>query len=452
MAGRIAWRRVGAWGAAIAAACVLLPVVAWAVSRYWPLSSERRAALAVLDRPQPVPGRNAFDALYLLERDVPADRRAALVAADVARARQALAAAPHGELPHFEPLQDAPPAIPLPARSDNVKSCASRTPNCLVTARADGVAYAQWLDALAVVEHNAAAIHGYGHYRSPFPPELAPETMPALKSSFLPLDRAALDFVGGRQPEALSAVCSHIEGWRPLIANSDNLLLAMVAAEQVRSGARLLADMAAELPRGESLPPACATALRPLSVDEQRLCEPMRGEARLGRQILEQTEASRNPLLHLLFDAERTRAYAAPKMAWPCGEAAGRAIAEDRVGIAPATPTSLHRFECLGNYMGCILAAIAAPAYADYQVRVQDAAAQLRLTGAAAWLREHAVSAAEVPSALTRLPAQWRSPARVPALIDDGRSLQVPMLSTSRPDMPPLRAALPAWQQAAAVR
>jgi hypothetical protein len=53
----------------------------------------------------------------------------------------------------------------------------------------------------------------------------------------------------------------------------------------------------------------------------------------------------------------------------------------------------------------------------------------LRLLGAQRWLRQQPEDPAE---ALQRLPAQFRSPVRVPQLSADGRHLQVPRRSPPR--------------------
>lgn len=315
-------------------------------------------------------------------------------------------------------------AVPPPQAS-----CDWRKDDCLARVRAHRDAFAQWLAAEAVVAGRAAAIAGYGHYRNPFPMGIG-TPFPALQGVRLPLFGAALAFVDGRHQEAMTGVCSQIAGWRPLLSQSDNLLVSMFAAHQLASGARLLGRMAAELPRQQAVPQSCAAALQPLQVDEIRLCEPMRGEARLVRAGLETMTRDPDPDLWtaLFYDAERTRAIDAPLMAWPCGEPAGQAIAADVRVVPPLPATSLLRLECASNAIGCILSSIAAPAHGAYQARAQDVAAQLRLTGAALWLRENGDSVDELPAALARLPGALRSPARVPAVSGDGRHLQVPAL------------------------
>ena len=92
---------------------------------------------------------------------------------------------------------------------------------------------------------------------------------------------------------------------------------------------------------------------------------------------------------------------------------AGRAralVAADRPLVGPTTPPSLWSLRCASNPVGCILADIAQPAYADYGVRLQDAGARLRTTAALLWLRGHDGPIDE--AALSRAPAPLRSPER----------------------------------------
>ncbi len=430
-------------GIVIGLAVLLLAGVGlYAVSALWPLSAERRAALAVLDRPPPAPGRNAFAALYLLNHDVPESEWDALVAADVARYR----ALRPGSMDAFAFMPVADPRWPrlsTRASDSTVSSCDWRKGDCLARVREHREAFAQWLASQSVVAGRAAAIAGYGHYRTPFPPGIS-APLPALQGVSLPLVDAALAFVDGRREQAMAATCGHIAGWRPLLAQSDNLLVSVMAAAQVASGAHLLAQMAAELPPGQALPASCASALRPMQVDEIRVCEPMRGEARLGWSAMEaaDTEMEGQRLSALFYDAKRTRAINAPLMAWSCGDQAGRAIADDVAAFPPSPPTSLWRLECVSNFIGCALMSVAAPAYGDYQLRAQDVAAQLRLTAAAIWLGENAGSGDEVPAALARLPEALRSAARMPSVSSDGRYLQVP--AYDKRNLATLQAPLPA--------
>ena len=74
----------------------------------------------------------------------------------------------------------------------------------------------------------------------------------------------------------------------------------------------------------------------------------------------------------------RPPARGAPKFAWYCGAQAREQVAQDRPLIDPTPPASRRSLACASNAVGCILADIAAPAYVDYGLRLQDADARLR--------------------------------------------------------------------------
>ena len=65
---------------------------------------------------------------------------------------------------------------------------------------------------------------------------------------------------------------------------------------------------------------------------------------------------------------------------------------------------------CASNAVGCILVDVAATAYADYGLRLQDADARLRTMAALLWLRGRGGAIDEV--ALAQLPLSSQSPAR----------------------------------------
>ena len=83
--------------------------------------------------------------------------------------------------------------------------------------------------------------------------------------------------------------------------------------------------------------------------------------------------------------------------------------------------------DCVRNYAGCILSAIAAPAYRGYQVRAQDHGAKLRLAGTVAWLHEHRTDARPLAARLESRPASLRSAARDIEIVDGGKALRVAM-------------------------
>ena len=88
--------------------------------------------------------------------------------------------------------------------------------------------------------------------------------------------------------------------------------------------------------------------------------------------------------------------------------------------------------KCVDNATGCILTNIAAPAYSDYQLRLQDSGARLRLAGALLWLREQANDSVSMPQVLTTLPEKYANKRRNLRVSDDGKSLVIDMYETNR--------------------
>src|SRR3546814_3800713 len=77
-------------------------------------------------------------------------------------------------------------------------------------------------------------------------------------------------------------------------------------------------------------------------------------------------------LNRLVHDPEKTRALIAGNFAPACSSATRAMLAADERPGWPQEPRPRLRMECIANMAGCILADIAAPAYAGYGLRAQD--------------------------------------------------------------------------------
>lgn len=427
-----------AWSAGAMMAVVL---AAYLVSRLWPVPAAQREALALLQQPRAaLPGPNLFAALWALPYAVPAAQQPALLEQDVQRFRQSRADGGFGSALARRPRVPRWPAT-LPR-------CTWRDGDCLDKVRAQRQAYADALQAQAPVLAKMAALPVDAHYRSPFDAR-ADTPLPELSLLQLGLMRHALDFADGHADAALAGVCHDAQLGRVLLRSDDSLIVPVLGAAMLRGNARLFAGMLAELPAQQPLPAQCAAAFAPLAAGQIGLCGAMRGEARMMFAAFDELGAGGagppmrwyDAALLRLFDAERSKAMAAPRYAWACGAAAGDALVRDRpAGGAPAPASTSRSVGCLANAMGCVLASSAAPDVAPYQRSLQDAAAATRLVAALLWLREHP-DAQPLPQRLAALPAPLRGSARPIQAATEGGGVEVQAYSGREGDR--LRLPLP---------
>lgn len=406
-------------------ALLLLAVALWTVSRMMPMERGQREALAWLREEVPQPGDNAFAALWLLGyEEVPAAEREALAMQDVARHRQLLAALPAEEWGAGVAFESV--ASERFRQTEAMQSpCSWRQPGCLQAVREDAAAVAAALAGQQALLARIAELARYGHHRNLFAADPS-MPMPPFQLLMRSLPAHALAHVQGRSEEALEGICNDATTARMLLAHGDNLLAAMIGAAMVEGNARLLAEVLAELPLDHPLPATCAGAFAPPTPGELSICGAMRGEFDFSRAAIAQ---SAGRMRWLVLDEDKTQGRMAVGMGWACTREAQQALALDEPVAPVPEPTSLWRLECAANAMGCILADIAAPAYRDYQLRLQDAGAQLRLAAALLWLRDQAAGSRDaeddVAALLARLPPELAGARRPPALAEDGRSLQV---------------------------
>ena len=308
--------------------------------------------------------------------------------------------------------------------------------------RAAPQAYAGLLERDAALLDRAAALAEWDHFRSPFPARFD-TPLPAYQPLTRLVTRDAWRFVSGDVEAALAGSCAGVLQGRRLIQSGDSLIGSMIGAALVNGNATLLADMLAELPGDQRLPVQCGAAFASPLPAAEGVCQAMLAEGRystgamrsqVGAAVAADAAGRKLPQwgARLLFDPERTAARMAPKFAWYCGEQARELIAQDRPLRDPTPPPSRWSLACTSNPVGCILADIAAPAYADYALRLQDADARLRTISALLWLRERggAIDAA----ALAQVPAWMQSPSRPLRLDADAGTLGTAVFERPRQD------------------
>ncbi|AWH26126.1 hypothetical protein [Stenotrophomonas sp. YAU14D1_LEIMI4_1] len=389
-----------------------LLVAVWLAARFWPLSAEQRAQVRLLEDVQPLPGRNGFALLWTLPfDDLDAAQRERALLKDVERWRAG-------------PVQGMTDSL-LEGTQPQVKAqvgvtCGSRIPDCLARVRADPQRFIDAHAGHGGLHARQQQLDDFDRFDSPFLGLGDPLMMPVPRYQLLMEGTSAhaLAFVQGDTAAALAGSCRSLQLGRRLMHRGGTLLDSMIGAASVQVNAQLLADMLVELPADHALPAVCETALQPLANGEQSLCRAMQGEFALNERAID--ASLRQGANVLMLDRSQTRARIAQNFAWACGAAAERRLTED----APAQRSWEQPWDvrCVANWIGCTLASISGPAYQDYAARSQDSAALVRLLGAQRWLRQQPDAPAQ---ALARLPAQWRSPSRVPTLSADGHHLQV---------------------------
>ena len=212
----------------------------------------------------------------------------------------------------------------------------------------------------------------------------------------------------------------------------------MFAVAGIEGHAGLLAEMLAELPVDHPLPAACGQALAPPQAGEFGLCTAMRGEWEYGLTALDMIEPEQGwygrMSRSLVLDRDATAALSAENLAWSCGEAAVRAVAEDHPMSPPHQDRGILRFECVANAVGCILMDIARPAYADYGLRMQDARARIGLLRTLEWMRGRAAAGdgRTAGELLIALPDDLRGPVRTVDIDPDTGGLRMALFFARR--------------------
>lgn len=406
-------------------ALLLLLAVLWMASRWWPVPSAEREALQRLEAMPAPGGHDGVALLWTLAFDGPdlAERQALLAQDAEARERSApgewsgrsLAAALYPEV-----QVDAAARCRGGERGAGCLAAVRDDPERFVAAHAGHQGLHARVDQLAQMRDLSSPFRP--SEEDPFPP------LPAMQALFDPVTAHALAHVQGNSTQALVGLCASISSGRRLLANGDNLLMALMGAGQAEVSARVLADVLVELPADLTLPEPCVAALLPPQDDEFSLCRPMQGELAFNTSVMAQSIEDM-PLSALLFDVQRTRQRTAPYYAWACDPAVAVARSNGQPLPLPV-PHGMRwtdkDFSCLANPVGCVLGDIAAPVLLQYAQRPDDTAAMLRLVNAQRWLRQHALPPAV---AVAQLPPELAGVGTPPSLSADGRYLQLPRTS-----------------------
>lgn len=405
-------------------------------SRFWPASAMQKQAREALEQPLDWPGANAWALLETLDHDgLDMAQRQAMVDARVeafAHWAQSTAAQRYGngpvahDLPPAPELASAPqPALPVPeyCRPGSIETC-------LAEVRDNPVGVAADMDARVGLIHNLGELAKYQHVRSPYVADMHSPMLPSIARLSTPLAAHALAHVQGNSTAALDGLCRDMGSARMLASQSDSLVLTLIGARWLQANGQLLSKVLAELPTDVAPPASCKAGLQMLPPAAISLCRPLQTEYSWSTATIGHSHDSAmasQPGANWLFDLDKTLNRQAANTGAACQAPLQERIAQDlpmEGGLAPAGVSSMWHIECATNYVGCVLSAIAEPAYDTYIARMQDVAASQRLLGAWLWLREQPAGG-DVAAQLSQLPQELRSAHRPVQLSADGTALEV---------------------------
>jgi len=353
---------------------------------------EERAALAMMEPlPAPPAGESGFKYLGLAHLEIPPAELDAALARELAafgewEARAAGRLTARGESTEFwtSPLKADYAARP-PINAPDA-ACGLREPDCLAGLRGHEATVRDWLQSEAVRLALAERALAADHLANPYP--LTTDTPLAMFQVLrLPLNAIALQALDGDLPGALDRACGLLAAERRFFGHEGLLVDKMAHGALIESASGLVlalrrADAAAPMPA------SCAAALAPVVPEHYLACPAFKHEhamvASVGRQLdaLGREGFGPAPLLMrwVLIDERLMRGWSAAHFTPVCSDAGQAAILAGEVPRAIAEPrTDYFSVDFLAAPITRILADIATPAYDQYQERLLDHAASLRL-------------------------------------------------------------------------
>jgi len=396
---------------------------------------ELMSALASMQSPvPPVHGRDASDAVWLLDYDLPTDPKSeAEAAAQIHRYEAARALAGPAAADKLPDPRAAWTKFPDPP-DEGQGVCSMTKPGCLAYVEANRALVADTLAAHNAALAKALSFPEHDGLRIGVLPSLSSELPRLGGQRRLVLSYYATQFVFGEHPGAIGGLCRDLDGWRRMGADSDNLVVSMVAVSYVKQDLVLLSELLAKLPKETPAPDDCTQALRASSEAEFDLCPAMRGDFAMVNTAPGMMDAGEHGWLRpswqldkrnyaALIAGDRARYCAAPLQAL--------ARADKKSGSALAPSPRCTRWRRLADPVGCTLGEVAAvDGYDDYLDRRTDQAAALALMRTIVWLRDNASSPDEVEAALARRPASLGL-RRTPHYSKDTDQLAIDLLEQS---------------------
>ncbi|NCT72388.1 MAG: hypothetical protein GXC75_15715 [Xanthomonadaceae bacterium] len=376
------------WFGSVAFGMGVLALASYWASRLMPIPAGDAEALALVEAPRPTTGRNGFAALWSLKYDIPVADAERLLAAEVSRFEAMPVWTGEDGAPLFDSALDGYPLL-APEGGDK-ELCGAQEVRCLQHVRARMEAIAPIVSSRAALTARIAALDGYAHFRTTFPPR--PDMpFPSYQALFQSRNAHAYAFVRGDRLEGLRGVCRDASIARKLVASGDNLIGGVLGAALMTASARLFAEMLAELPADQPLPEACAGAFAADGAMAAGICTTMIGEGKYALGTFRALNAAGQPWhsklkAELFLDQQKTMAKGAHRHAWFCSPQAEALVRADVPLDRRAPVRGGWDFSCVANAAGCVLENVAAPSLAGYAERFQDTEARLRMLAAWRWL------------------------------------------------------------------
>jgi len=391
-----------------------------------------RLALRQMQAPvPPVRGRDASDAAWLLDYDLPAGSEAAAAAQlrryEASRAAEGEGAALADPRQAWTRFPEPPPELQ--------GLCAPARGACLQYVRENRPLVAATLAAHRAGLDKALVFPQHDGLRIGVLPSLSTQ-LPALGGQRrLVMSYFAHRFVSGEPLGAIEELCRDLGGWRRIGGDSDNLVVSMVGVAYVRQDLMLLAEMLARQPKETELPGECDAALQASSDYEFDICPAMHNEFGLLRRMPELMDGKREGWLRPSWQLDRRNfeALIAGSYARYCdSRLLARAREDGKVGELIGPAPRCERARRLADPVGCTLAEVAIDdGFDKYLDRRTDQAAMLALMRTIVWLRANASSPGEVEAALAHRPAELGL-RRVPRYDREHDRLSIPLLDPSR--------------------
>jgi len=396
-----------------------------------PLTPEQTLALQRLEAPTPpVQGKDASDLLWVIDRDVPEDRRHEV--ATRIRAYESGQRASGATM--RDPRLDWP-AFPAPPKQAGQGLCLRGLPGCLAYVAENRSLVAATLAANGGALALQRQIADFDGYRRGFPVDLR-EGVPNLgQFRSLRTSELALRFESGEQLSAVEGACHDISGWRRVGGNSDDTLVSMIGVAWVQEDLVLLADMLAKLPKDTVLPDECATALASSRDYEYDLCPTARSEFGLYRRI-EQINAQKEDGRSLpgwLVDWPHLNARIAADQGRLCDPRLVAKLRADALAASLLPPApACGKWQRRADPVGCKLyETLRSQIRIGYLDRRSDQAQMLALMRTVDWLRAQADSKEAVAEALSRRPESLGL-LREPAYDFENDRLSIPLHDATR--------------------
>jgi len=366
-------------------------LAAW--GRFRAPSATERDALELLRLDStPLPAKNAWRALWLLDYVIPAGEREAAYEQDLAQLRDRAAAAHAGNpVPAFtKAAENRYPALPKLTDDDRAAICRPVS-QCLARVRTHPEATRLVLTRHAERVAAIAGLAGMDYLWNDMPPVTAAPGLDLGDVQALWLTAAASDFVEGRQQEGLAQACTSALTMRRLHVGTNDALGSVITVRWAVEAGSLAMDMLAQMPGDAPVPAICATAFAPPTDADVNFCEVSRAMWRGSFGSVDNFPVVGHGATggaSWLLSRDQTRRLAAPAFVAACkADVRAAELADTRLDDALQPQPKPDFFDRIGNVQGVDLAVAGVPNFVPYLRRNQDYAATLRMFGTALWLR-----------------------------------------------------------------